>query len=120
MAKLTSDQSLLEDRALETIERLFRLRNEAQVGMFINESPFLIPILLKASGKLASYFPLSQLILEVAPDPDEEGESELVLYITTELPPQEAHARLKQFDYDWWLGVVKTARGRLCITLEFV
>ncbi len=101
------------------LERLYRFRERLDVLGFLERYPFLIPLLLEAYGKIGEYFPYSQVFLEVVTDPEATNDYQLVLFIATNLDPDEADDRFERFDEDWWLDALDRAQGMLCINLEF-
>lgn len=63
--------------------------------------------------------PHSPLFLEVFTDSEAVNESQLVIFIATNLTPDKAVERLDQLDEDWWLDALEQSQGKLCINLEF-
>jgi len=53
---------------------------------------------MEAYSRIRNFFPSEILFLEVATDPDEIGDKQLVIYICTDLSPQEAIDKLDQLD----------------------
>lgn len=58
-------------------------------------------------------------MLEVVTEADAEDDRELFAFVQTDLPHQEALARLEQLDEDWWLDASDRAQGKLCMHVEF-
>src|SRR5205085_1660501 len=77
--------------------------DESPVEALLDEHPFLIDLLPEIRGKLRDYFADSPVSLTVARDPDETDGEQLVVAVTTDLPPGDAINRLSEFDRDWWL-----------------
>jgi hypothetical protein len=97
----------------------FSLREGAEVRRFIGRSQSLLDLLSEARSHLSTYFPGSKLALRVITDPESVDDCQLVLFIMTNLAPENALSRLQQFDDAWWVDALDRAQGKLCITLEF-
>lgn len=104
---------------IDLLERLYTFRGRPEVLWFLGRYPFLVPLVLEAYSKIGDYFPLSQVFLEVFTDPEGIDEDQLVMFIATDLTPDEAVSRLDEFDEDWWLDALDQAQGKLCINVEF-
>ncbi|MHC1635249.1 MAG: hypothetical protein ACXQTS_01320 [Candidatus Methanospirareceae archaeon] len=63
---------------------------------------------------IRDYFKESQVALEVITDPETEDQ-ELVIFICTNLPPDEVYKKLEQLDEEWWLDAPVSVREKLCI-----
>jgi len=74
---------------------------------------------VEAYGKIREYFPSAKLILEVVADPEADKEKELVIFIRTNLPPDEALDRLELLDRNWWLDASLDSGEKLCIHVGF-
>jgi hypothetical protein len=105
---------------LEDLERLYSFRQPIKVKRFLGEHAFLIPLLDAAYDITTRYFAPLSLAIEVIADPDSTDDQQLVLFVLVESTPAEAFAKLQQFDNEWWLDAMDEARGRLCISLEFL
>jgi len=103
---------------VEWIERLYTLRERAEVLGFLERHPFLVSLLLEAYGQIGNYFPGSQIFLEVLTDPEAFNDYQLIASIATNLGPDEAIDMLEQFDENWWLDALDRAQGKLCIDVE--
>ena len=104
---------------IQWLERLYTFRERAEGLWFLERYPFLVSLLLEAREKIGDYFPYSQAFLEVVTDPEATDDSQLVLFIATNLDPDEADERLEQRDEEWWLDSLGRAQGKLCIDVEF-
>jgi len=105
---------------LGALERLYALRRRAEIIKFLEENPFLFPLLQEAHEQIRNYFgKLAQVVLEVVTDPEVTGDQELVIFVRTKLPPEEAVKQLEELDEKWWLDVPANARKKLCIDVEF-
>ncbi|MBC7250165.1 MAG: hypothetical protein H5T62_07760 [Anaerolineae bacterium] len=101
------------------LERLYVFKERKEVTSFLEECPFLIPLLLEAHYEIEQHFSPSQVFLEVITDPEETNSTQLLASIATGLDPDEALDRLERFDEEWWLDALAGARGKLCIDVEF-
>ena len=102
------------------LERIYSLRNAAAVRRFLRAHPQLLEVLLEAYIHLQRYFGSKpQVTLEVVSDPEVEGLEELFAYILTDLPVDEAMARLDKLDQEWFLDQLDRVDGRLNFNLEF-
>ena len=96
---------------IEKLEEMFEVKNPDIVGMFIDESPHLFPILNDAYEHVVKIFGKSLVSMELTheTEPDEENEENdeeyLHLLIKTNLPSKEALKLQDKFDDDWWLDV---------------
>lgn len=101
------------------ISASFVLREPQLVNSFLKKNMFLFPLLVEASREIKTYFPHSRLYLQLMSDPDGVDPDQLVLYISTDLPPKEARPKLKAFYREWWVDTLGRAQGKLCISLEY-
>ena len=105
---------------LGALERLFIIRRRSEVAKFLSASSFLFLFLPEAYERIRHYFGKSaQIILEVVTDPEAAGDRELVIFIRTNLSPDEAFERLERLGEEWWLDVPFNIRKKLCIDVEF-
>ncbi|HEX8220512.1 MAG TPA: hypothetical protein VF914_15055 [Chloroflexia bacterium] len=94
--------------------------DEERVSQFLEEHPFLLPLVVEARAQLNKSFPDAQVSLEVSSDPEsDEGDENLVLSVQTDPKRDDALERLRQFDKSWWLGKIREAQGMLAITLSY-
>jgi len=111
--------SASSDAFHSNIENLYLFRDANEVRSFLEENPFLIPLLQEAHIHIKEYFPDSDVVLEVVTDPEIMGEKELVASIVVEQNVEEACETLDRLDEEWWLDTLDTAQGQLHIGLEF-
>lgn len=90
----------------------------SQVLEFLSDEPSLWPLVTEARSKIREHFPDAQLILEVKADREDHTE-QLVIFIQTDLPAEEAFYRLDLLDDAWWLDASPIA-GQMCIHIEFL
>jgi hypothetical protein len=75
---------------------------------------------LEAWEKITQYFgESSQALLELVKDPEVQDSFELFGYIVTDLSPDDAGSRLRQFDQEWFLMQVPRAKGLLNFDVDF-
>jgi hypothetical protein len=89
-------------RDLERVRATYGFADEREVTTFLNEHPFLIPIIEEARVRIAAQFgPDTKVRLEPWTDP-EDGDRVLVAFIEAErLPVQETETRFWAFVDDW-------------------
>ena len=104
---------------IQWLERLYTFRKREEVLWFLESYPFLVSLLLEAYDNIGSYFPYTQIFLEVVTDPEASDDYQLVIFIATNFAPDEALGRLERLDEDWWLDALDQAQGKLCINVEF-
>ena len=107
----------------EAIDRALRrsylwLRPQA-ISLFLRTHPDVGFLLLEAHEQIGLHFGPSVVTLNVAADPDGNDPPRLVVRVRTELAPEQALAKLDQFDSDWWLEASWRASDQVCITLEY-
>ncbi|CBN54136.1 MULTISPECIES: hypothetical protein [Kamptonema] len=105
---------------IEQIEKLYTLRNRSEVLKFIEEYPFLIPVLLEAPDEIRYYFPSDALILDMAIDPESSStdDDKLVLLIATDIDADESVDRLWELDNAWWLNASRRSQHKMFTNLE--
>ena len=111
--------SASSDVLYSNIENLYILREANEVTSFLEENPFLIPLLQEARVHIKRYFPDSDVVLEVLTDPEIMGEKDLVAFIVVEMDVDEACDILDRLDDEWWLDASDRAEDLLCIALEY-
>lgn len=105
---------------IEQIEKFYTLRNRDEVLKFIEEYPFLIPVLLEAPDKISAYFPGDSLVLDMAIDPESSSadDDRLVLLIATDIDADESVDRLLELDRAWWLNAARLSQHKMFTDLE--
>jgi hypothetical protein len=101
------------------IDKLYIFREVNEITSFLEENPFLIPLLQEAYTHIKRHFPLSDVVLEVVTDPEIMGQKDLVVFIVVEQKAEEASRALDRLDEEWWLDTLDRAEDKLHITLEF-
>lgn len=106
-------------QSVEELTALYTFRDRETVVGFVTTHPHLVPLLVEARPEIARYFgPETPVVLEVIPDREAEGYSDLFALIQTALPGTEAAARLDQLDEAWWLDALERADCNLTIDIE--
>lgn len=106
---------------LLSLERHYIFRNRSEVMGFAVNNSFLLQTLHEAYNQIRNYFGESvQAVLEVVADPEFFEDQELVIFIRTDLSPDEALKKLEQIDNAWFLNVPADVRKKLCVTVEFI
>lgn len=105
---------------IEQIEKLYTLRERSDVLKFLDNHPFLVPILLQAPDKIRDYFPDNSLILDMAIDPESSSpdDDKLVLLIATDIDADESVDRLWELDNAWWLNAARRSQHKMFIDWE--
>jgi len=125
----TSSAVLLSQAQVQQIESSYVFRNTIEVRNTLREYPFLSQLLLDTRHRIEAHFTNSQVFLEVAIDYDafdqysglaNNDSKELVVSISTSLPPQEALKKLKEFYNNWWSKASKETKGKISVGLEFL
>ena len=102
------------------LENLYIFRDADDVTSFLEENPFLIPLLQEGYTHIKKYFPDSDVFLKVMHDPEFIGQKQLIAFIAVKLTAEEASQALDLFDEEWGLEAWIIAEDKLCITLEFL
>lgn len=116
---MTDTAVSIPEAEIEALEQLYTFRGRTEVLQFLEQYPFLVPVLLEAPEKIRHYFPDSQLFLEVSIDPEIIDYVQLVLSILMKLDPDEAVDRLHQLDKDWSWGLSHQVHQQFFTTLEY-
>ena len=101
------------------IDKLYIFREATEVTSFLEENPFLIPLLQEAYMHIKRHLPHSDVVLEVVTDPEIMGQKDLVVFIVVEGKAEEASEALDRLDEEWWLNALERAEDKLHIALEF-
>ncbi len=107
------------NQSMVLLNSKYTLRNAKEVSDFLSDNKYLLPLLIEAHDRIRDYFPTEILFLEVATDPDEVGEKELVIYICTSQKPKEAVEKLDRLDENWWLDASTISESKLLIQVEY-
>lgn len=104
---------------LDSVKQLYLIRESAKVISFLHKHPFLISMLVEAYLKAQSFFPNSEIALQIVSD-QEEDYQKLFAFILTQEPVNDALARLDKFDDEWFLDQPEHIRCAFNLNLEFV
>jgi len=114
-------QFIVESSRLRQLGEFYYFRDMPPVRRFLRAHPQLTEVLLEAHAHLQKCFgPDPQVALEVVSDPEAEGPDELLAYILTSLPADEALARLDRLDEEWFLDQLDRVGTFFNFNLEFV
>lgn len=103
---------------IEEISALYTITQPEEVTDFLENNPFLIPLVSSTYQNIRKYFSsYSKVTLDVETDA-EDGTKSLAAHVVTSLPLEEAHKQLKQFDWHWWLNVLKQAQSKFYVDME--
>lgn len=101
------------------LSRVYTIDDQAAVGSFLRAHPELMGVLAQAATHLRRLFgPEPQVALEVVVDPEAEQCAQLVAYVCTVLPVEEALARLRRLDEEWFLDQLDLVGGLFNFNLE--
>lgn len=107
-------------REVTLLSRLYNIRGESEVFKFLEDKPSIISLVLEAHERIRDYFGSStELVLEVITDPEATEDYELVIFVRTNLSPDDAFRMLEQLDEEWWLDASEDTNEKLCIHVEF-
>ncbi len=118
--------SLKKQPDTQTLELLqqygYTLRRSDEVVDFLLRHQSLLEILEEAPTQIHRHFGdgISSLVLEAVKDPEAEDDEELILFIQTVLPVDQALQKLDRVDDTWWLEAGSRTQGNLGMNLEFV
>lgn len=115
----TSPTSAIPIPSLEELNQHYTVRNHNTVALFLERHPELISPLLGAFIRIQSLFPGVQLFLDVDMEDGPSGQhQQLVAVIVADVDAHEAVARLRTFDFEWWLAQPSSKSGLLLFTVE--
>lgn len=84
LTKLNPPPSLIAQNPIQSLEKVYSFRGKTEVLQFLEEYPFLVPVLLEGSDKIRHYFPNEKLEIEVHTDPEIIEDVQLFLSIITD------------------------------------
>ncbi len=109
----------VSDEVVALLEEVYVFRIRDDIQWFLDESPFLAPVLFEAHVYANYFFTYSQKLLSVVSDPEISNHFQLVVSILVNIDVDEAFRRLKAFDQKWWLEAKKQTKGLMTVTVEF-
>ena len=110
------------DSKLNLRKSLYEFRDGISVRQFIREHSFLIDLLEEAPAKIQRHFgPNPKVSLEVVADPEStEEDLELVAFVRTGMPVEQALGALHKLDEEWGLSAMTRAKGIFTIDVEYL
>jgi hypothetical protein len=100
------------------LHELYEFRGTNHINDYLQSHSELINFLLESHYHFEKYFGTSaKFELEVVHDPEAQHE-QLIVYINTSLPVDEALIRLDQFDNDWFLDHIDWLNHLINFSLE--
>jgi hypothetical protein len=106
------------DRNIKAIEGLYKSRRTREVYAFLRFEPSSIALVSEAHRRIRDHFPEGEIFMEVLSDPSYPNGKELLISISTSLPPNEAIRGLDAFD-EWWLSASTSSTADICIKVEY-
>ena len=110
----------VSDTCYPDLEKLYIFRDPSEVTSFLEENPFLIPLLVESYPYIKKHFPDADVFLEVAHDPEIIGYVQLVALIAVRQTAEEAEDALDRLDEEWDPDAMERSEDKFLITLEFV
>ncbi len=107
------------NRDIVAMARDYTFRRPEDVYDFLKKEPSAIALISEAHGRIREHFPQGEIFMEVLRDPGSPIERELLISISTSLPPSDAVRKLDAFDDSWWLGASSTSPADICIKVEY-
>jgi hypothetical protein len=111
--------SASSDTCYPDLEKLYIFRDASEVTSFLEENPFLIPLLVESYPYIKKYFPDADVFLEVVHDPEIIGYTQLIAFIAVRQNAEEADEALDRLDEEWAPEALERAGNKFLITLEF-
>jgi hypothetical protein len=106
---------------IDKIQDIYTVHLSGEVQRFLYCNPDVAEIILEAYLYLENYFgPAVEIRPEIIRDPEIPGHEQLMVYIVTCLPVDEALARMAQFDDEWFLDQLDRFESDLNFNLEIL
>ena len=102
-------------KQINELKEKYEFIEEKEVFDFLLENHFLIALIKSAYYTITDYFPVSKLILNMYKNPEDIKEKQLIIYIKTNLPIEEALDTLFIIDKNWWITIAPLTKNKLCI-----
>src|SRR5579864_4182961 len=83
------------------LENFYIFRDANEVTSFLEENPFLAPLLVESYPYIKKHFPNADVFLEVVHDPEMVGYTQLVAFIAVKQTAEEASQALDRLDEEW-------------------
>jgi hypothetical protein len=100
----------------------YQIADPDAVRAFLQEHPFMEPLLGEVAAQLAKYFPNAPLRLQVETEMEATGRLRPQLVIETIVAgwtPDDAQDAMDEFAHQWWLDQMHRGQSRLIPTLAF-
>lgn len=107
------------NKDLRAAAEVYTLRRPNDVYDFLKKKPSVMDLISEAYERIQDYFPQGEIFMEVLADPGSPMEKELLISISTSLPPIDAIRKLDAFDDNWWLGASSSSPADICIKVEY-
>src|SRR5690349_12582992 len=88
---------------IEQLDQIYTIRDREEVLSFLEEHPFLLPVLLEAPERIKPYFGEAALFLKINLDPEDTYFDSVVLVIETNFTAEDAFNRSNQLADAWEL-----------------
>jgi hypothetical protein len=96
----------------------FEIKDEQAIQAFLERYPDVPPLLIEIRSAIRSYFGDDPVIFY---DPEwEEGDPDPALFANILTTSDDALARLKRFDREWWLAKLKETKAPLVVSSHHV
>ena len=102
----------------DSLKKHYSITEPNAVFKFIEQNEFLVSPLAEAPEQIKKHFKKEILRLELLTDP-ESNQTELMLYIETNLNPEQSIDKLRKLDENWWLSKLYETKNRLCIHVSY-
>jgi len=109
------------ERLLQALKGHYDVAANQPVAEFLEQYPFIATLLFEGIDRLRQLFGAATIpMVELLEEDDAPGYTELFATVRTNLPANEASAKLDEFDRGWWLDASLKAKGRLNFTVEYL
>lgn len=94
----------ISNKEIEQLDQIYTIRDREEVLAFLEEHPFIIPVLLEAPERIKPYFGDASLALEINLDPEDTFFDSVVLVIATKLGWKKAFGKRNRLVGSWIIG----------------
>jgi len=101
------------------LEQLFEFENKAEILVFLQANPSLVPLLIEIHSHIQDYFNAPCCRLEYDYDYDYPELQYIIVSIPTSLGLDEAMELDRQFNYEWWFNNPGFAEHKILIDLDW-
>jgi hypothetical protein len=88
------------------------------VSEFLDNYPFLKPIIADAPDNIHKFFPNAKIEYEIVEDPEALDSQTLVIFIYTDYSAEKTFELMEKLEDDWWLKTY--SKGDCKIGIDFV